>query len=319
VFRAEYDALWRPTHQYVREGEQPEQLVTRTVYGESLASPQDDNLRGQVAQIYDSAGAVRSVAFDFKGALLRSERRLASDYTNTPDWIATAAIDDPAALDAAAAVQLDPEVFVTEATWDALGRPITQTAADGTVTEVAYNEAGLLESVQARIRGADEATVVVADIDYDVRGRRASISYGNGTTTAYSYDALTLRLSRLHTTRASDGAALQDLRYVYDPVGNIVEIDDLAQQTVFFANAEVLPLQRFTYDATYQLATATGREHASQGQPASSELTPGPLPDPNDPAALRAWVENYAYDPVGNIAEIQHIAAGGGQGNRIGS
>lgn len=144
-----------------------------------------------------------------------------------------------------------------------------------------------------------------------MRGRRSSIVYGNGTTTAYTYDEISLRLTRIHTTRTSDGAAVQDLRYVYDAVGNIVEVDDLAQQSVFFANAQVSPRQRYTYDALYQLATAEGREHTSQGHAVSSELTPGVLPDTNDPAALRAWTETYSYDAVGNLVEVQHVAAGG--------
>ncbi|MCH9687283.1 MAG: hypothetical protein K0V04_37965, partial [Deltaproteobacteria bacterium] len=99
-------------------------------------------------------------------------------------------------------------------------------------------------------------------------------------------------------------------RLVQCPDEVAVEIDDLAQQTVFFANAQVSPRQRFEYDARYQLAVAQGREHVSQGQPVSSELTPGPLPDPNDPAALRSWVETYLYDAVGNIAQVQHAATG---------
>ncbi|MEM9461010.1 MAG: SpvB/TcaC N-terminal domain-containing protein [Myxococcota bacterium] len=311
VFRMQFDALWRPTHEFVQPEVGPERLVTRTVYGESLPSPQDDNLRGRPYRVYDSAGVVTTVEVDFKGATLRSERRLAVDYTTTPDWSALAALTDPVAIDTAAAPDLEAEVFVTESTWDAIGRPLTQTSPDGTVTLLGYDAGGLLRSVQAEVRGAQPATDFVVDIDYDVRGRREAIVYGNGTTTTYTYDDLTLRLRRLHTTRSSDGAAVQDLRYVYDPVGNIVEIDDLAQQTVFFANALVSPRQRFEYDATYQLAVAEGREHTSQGQPTSSELTPGPLPDPNDPAALRSWVETYLHDPVGNLTQVQHVAAGG--------
>lgn len=33
--------------------------------------------------------------------------------------------------------------------------------------------------------------------------------------------------------------------------------------------------------------SATGREHVSQGQPISSQLTPGSQPETSDPAALR--------------------------------
>jgi len=311
TFRMLYDILWRPTHAFVQTNAAPEQLTTRTIYGESLPTPEDENLRGQVYRQYDSAGTTTNVGFDFKGGLIRGERRLATEYTSTPDWIALAELTDPAAIDTAAAADLDAEIFATEATWDALGRPTTQTSADSTITHLGYNDAGLLETVDAEVRGQQPATSFVTAIDYDVRGRRSTITYGNGTTTAYTYDDVTLRLRRLHTTRTSDSASVQDLRYIHDPIGNIVEIDDLAQQTVFFANAEVSPRQRFEYDATYQLTIAEGREHTSQGQALSSELTPGVLPDTNDPAALRTWVETYLHDEVGNLTQVQHTAAGG--------
>lgn len=38
----------------------------------------------------------------------------------------------------------------------------------------------------------------------------------------------------IKTTRNSDSAVLQDLKYWYDPVGNITTQQDAAQQTVYF-------------------------------------------------------------------------------------
>ena len=59
-------------------------------------------------------------------------------------------------------------------------------------------------------------------IDYDAKGQRTALLYGNGTSTAYIYDPLTFRLIRLLTTRGSE--ILQDLNYTYDPVGNITNL-----------------------------------------------------------------------------------------------
>ena len=118
--------------------------------------------------------------------------------------------------------------------------------------------AGLLERVEARIRGAVAWTTFVDDIDYDAKGQRERIEYGNGTFTEYTYDPLTYRLTRLKTTRSSDSTVLQNLRYVHDPVGNIVEIGDSAQQTVFFNNDVVSPSAQYVYDAVYRLIEATG-------------------------------------------------------------
>ena len=122
----------------------------------------------------------------------------------------------------------------------------------------------LLESVEVDIRGASPSTTIVSDIDYDVHGRRLSVAHGNGTTTAYTYDPVTFRLTRIRTTRDSGGDVVQDLQYFFDPVGNVVEIRDSATQTEYFANAVVEPHSLYEYDALYRLTWAEGREHAVQ-------------------------------------------------------
>lgn len=101
---------------------------------------------------------------------------------------------------------------------------------------------------------------------------------------------------------------MQDLRYTYDPVGNIVEIRDDAQQTVYYDNTVVSPDQRFEYDPLYRLTSATGREHTSLGQMNDSEMTPSAQPHPDDPAAMRLYTETYEYDEVGNILKMVHSA-----------
>ena len=104
-----------------------------------------------------------------------------------------------------------------------------------------YNEANLLESLAVNLRGADEPTPFVTNINYNAKGQREIIEYGNGARTHYAYDPLTFRLIHLETTRKSDRARLQDLNYTFDPVGNITSIRDDAQQTVYFRNHVVSP------------------------------------------------------------------------------
>jgi RHS repeat-associated protein len=307
-FRFQRDELRRPTHHWMQPAVGDEVLLTRIVYGEIATSPADDNLRGRVLRTYDSAGLVANVSFDFAGNLLEQTRQLAIDYETTPDWVDLASETTLAGLDTAGASLLEAEVFTTSGTFDAFGRPVTRTTPDASVTAYTYNDAGLLESVEAAVRGAMPATTFVSNIDYDVHGRRALIEYGNGTATSYEYDPVTFRLRRVLTERSSPAAVLQDLQYTYDPVGNIVEIRDDAQQTVYFDNSVVDPHQQFVYDALYRLIEATGREHISQGQPTHSELTPGPQPETSDPAALRLYVESYTYDLVGNVLEVEHEA-----------
>ncbi|WP_244923930.1 RHS repeat-associated core domain-containing protein [Enhygromyxa salina] len=157
---------------------------------------------------------------------------------------------------------------------------------------------------------------MVAEITYDVRGRRESITHAaNSTTTSYSYDPLNFRLRAIETTRASDSKKLQGLHYHHDPVGNVTDIRDDAQQTVYFQNAIVEAANSYTYDALYRLVEATGREHATQGtaQRSSTQLLPdsSAVPMANDPNALRRYTQSYTYDAVGNLETVVHAPASG--------
>ena len=309
--RATYDAARRATHAYVQLGTAAEQLVGRTVYGEAHPSAATLNLRGKAYQVYDGAGVVTSGSYDFKGNLCTGTRRLATDYHSVPDWSDLAGLTDMAAIATAAEALLETEVFSSATAYDALNRPTSMTAPDSSEIRPTYNEAGLLEKVEARVRGAATWTTLVDDIDYDAKGQREKIVYGNGTTTTYTYDPETFRLVRLKTMRDSDAAVLQNLAYAYDPVGNITEIKDSAQQTVFFDNDVVSPSTRYVYDALYRIIEASGREHVGGIADVQRDQNDVPLmnlPHANDVSALRSYVEQYVYDAVGNFVSMRHIA-----------
>ena len=234
-------------------------------------------------------------------------RRLAIDYHATPDWSATAALTDVAAIEAAAAPLLEAETFTTQLAYDALNRVTSKTTPDASVTLPTYNEAGLLERVTVRLRGATDATVFVANLDYNARGQRTLLAHGNGTTTTYAYDPETFRLTELRTARDAGGAVLQDLAYTYDASGNIVQIAD----AVSYGNAAVSAAGLYEYDALYQLTAAEGREHPGQ-QPTSADPEVLRLDHPNDLQALRRYRQQYTYDPAGNILAMAHAPLGGG-------
>ena len=56
--RTAYDVLRRPTAIYLHEGNAPELLVGKTVYGENQPNPEASNLRGKPYQAFDGAGVV---------------------------------------------------------------------------------------------------------------------------------------------------------------------------------------------------------------------------------------------------------------------
>ena len=83
---------------------------------------------------------------------LHLPRQLVAAHDGTPDWTPLATQTTLPGLDEVAATLLDPEVFAAEGSFDALSRPVTRTTPDASVTRYTYNEAGLLESVSARLR-----------------------------------------------------------------------------------------------------------------------------------------------------------------------
>jgi len=309
--RTAYDPLRRPTGIFLIDGAGPELLMVRTDYGDSLPDPETTNLRGKVVQLFDQAGVVRNGAYDFKGNLLRSGRQLAQEYKQALDW--------------STAQPLEPEVYTTRISYDALNRPTAIETPDESIVHPGYNEANLLERVEVNLRGAAGLTPFVTNIDYDAKGQRTRIDYGTvdgaGISTTYLYDPETFRLAGLTTRRNAasfDGSdrpgELQDLHYTYDPAGNITSIRDDAQQTVYFFNRRVEPNADYTYDALYRLIEARGREHL--GQTAGSPDPPtapdafngfhAGLAHPGDGNAMGIYFESYVYDAVNNILSMQH-------------
>lgn len=301
VFSYEYDALQRQTHFYVQTENELKILAEQIVYGESIIDPDPDqdpaalNLRGQVYQQYDGAGVVTNKHFDFKDNLLESNRKLAIDYKKIPDWSQSPPLED--------------ETFTMLTSYDALNRPVEITSPDKSIYRPTYNEANLLNAVKVNLRGAATQAAFVTNIDYDAKGQREEIEYANGAVTKYKYDPLTFRLVWLNTVSTSNNHILQDITYTYDPVGNIMEIHDDAQQTKFFKNSKIEPHNRYEYDALYRLIKADGREHAGQeasNQRDQKDFNYMNIPNTNDGQAMRNYSEEFNYDEVGNIMSMVH-------------
>ena len=117
---------------------------------------------------------------------------------------------------------------------------------------------------------------------------------------------------------AAQPSPLQRLLYTYDPVGNIVEIEDQAQDKVFNEGV-VEPRRKYEYDPLYRLVAATGREHQSQTLSGDQNSAPDALaqsiPASTDMQALRLYTQRYGYDPVGNIKRMPADSASFGSVN----
>jgi RHS repeat-associated protein len=298
------DPLGRLTSKRVLGGDGPtalDHMFERRIYGEGLPGDTTVNLRTHVAVAYDTAGRSENIGFDFKGNLVSSARTFSRSHSDVPNW-------DTADPDAALAAT----TYTSAATFDALGRVIERATPDGSVFRPTYNAANLLETMTVTQHGTD--VTYVNGVDYDELGRRRQIIFGNGVSVTYAYDAETFRLLRL-TTRDGLGVALEDLRYTYDPEGNITHLEDACVPTVWFANQMVTGLSRYTYDPLYRLLDATGREHVAQNTPVAADNwhdTPFlQTVGANDALAWRTYEQRYTFDGSSNLVSVEHQADAG--------
>ena len=335
VFSFDYDELHRPISKSVKResSENPIGLISdesetsidliyeRVFYGETLLNDptlmgkkeiKDNNLRGKIFVLYDTAGKITSNQYDFKGNLLESERVFAKNYKNTPNWSVSETDELKNAFE-----KLNEQLeekdfsFTTKMEFDALNRQVKQIAPDRSEIFYTFNPAGLLETV-----GMSKDNLYVKNIDYNAKGQRAKVAYGNGVVTEYKYDADTFRLISLKTIKSAT-ETLQNLNYTYDPIGNIIQIEDKAIPTIFYNNQQVEGKSQYTYDALYRLIEASGREQSTNPPIFGSDdnwndnqyLLSYPT-DSKNSLALQNYTQQYNYDSVGNIQEMNHIANG---------
>jgi len=298
-----YDVLHRPTDTIVT-GEGLDITAQKIIYGTDAAK----NQNGVAIISYDQSGKSENIQIDFKGRVLQSSKQLCSDYKREPDWSDIAQVG------------MEDEIYTTHFTYDALGRAVKTILPDGSVHTPTYHHIGWLKGMEVRLRGevfgeesSAQPTQFVNDITYDAKGQRTKIFYGNGVSTTYTYDEKNYRLTRLLTQRQETKGAqtvLQDIEYVYDPLGNIVRITDQSHNKVFNAGQQVDPTVDFVYDALYQLIEATGREHRGLAKNTHQEfadvLKSTQMVDTNDADALGNYTRRYTYDDSGNFISLQH-------------
>ncbi|MEK5203283.1 SpvB/TcaC N-terminal domain-containing protein [Bacillus sp. FSL R10-2789] len=304
-FQYFYDILHRPTYSKIigGDGDKPlNHIFDRIFYGEEEANPELKNLRGQVIKHYDTGGLVETPEYDFKGQQKNTTRKLFKNYKGVTNWTDANLITD---------LESDSFTFVTER--DALGRVTKQIAPDGSIIMPTYNDAGLLNSESVTHTGMTNPSVYIKDIDYNEKGQRNEIIYGNNVITRFYYDKETSRLGRLETKRKNSDP-LQDWHYTYDPMGNITHIEDKNIPVVFFDNQRITAVSTYTYDALYRLVVATGRENNTvmsfDSKDNWNDVAFRNQLNPGDPMAMRNYTQSYIYDAVGNILQMQHQSSG---------
>lgn len=169
-------------------------------------------------------------------------------------------------------VTIDSTDYVSEYDYDRQGNQTLITNPDDSEVKYAYNNAGLLETVERKETTDGSYVDVVDDFDYSPLGQITFVDYENGVSTTNTYDST--ELYRLSTKVTTDGVDdLQSLTYTYDAVGNITDIVD-------DSDTDSSKTVEYTYDDLNRLTAATATDVAS-GQ--------------------STYSETYAYDAIGNI------------------
>ncbi|MBM0208750.1 Insecticidal toxin protein [Pseudomonas syringae pv. maculicola] len=285
--RTGYDALLRSTEVF-----EDVHCVERLLYGGPDSTAY--NQCGQLIRHDDPAGTLLDEAFGLSGSVIRQTRRFLHS-ANEPDW--------PESLTGRDALLEPGDGETTCWQYSPLNESTQQTDGQGNVRFLGYTVAGQLKDSRLQLNGQAEQ-VLVSAIQYDAQGRVVSETAGNSVISTAWYDTEDGRLKELNATR-SNGQVLQDLRYGYDPVGNVIRVEDRAQPTVFKGNQRIDSVSTYHYDTLYQLIEATGRESAVVNY---GTVFPG-FQSPADPTRLANYTQTYRYDAGGNLQQLTHTGA----------
>lgn len=295
---SQYDSQMRPINVCERMIGEPARIMERLDFADSSLKFTAHNQCGRLTRHDDPAGAQVFTDYGLAGAVLVEGRRFLKEL-ETPDWP-----EPPHERD----MWLEDQTFITRHDFNPVGELRRQTDAMSNVRTFAYDVAGRLRGTWLLLAGHDnQQQRLMSDIRYNAHDQIDSETAGNGVVTHADYSADDGRLIRL-IAQVGDQKPLQDLRYRYDPVGNIVELEDQSQAVSFFNNQRIDPINRYRYDSLYQLIEASGWEVS---QPSHGPALPDLLPTPLDPTQRRNYTQRFEYDPAGNLITRHHSGAPG--------
>jgi RHS repeat-associated protein len=297
-WRRTFDGLSRPCTLIVtREG--TSSLRERITYGEHQPDAARHNLLGQPYLMEDEAGIICTPDYAIDGHASTTIRQFAADPRSEPDW--------------SVEVPLSAETYTTLDLHDVFGSPVAQTTPDGSRTRWRYYRSGRLAAVALDPPGGAVEVTVADTIAYDPAGARKTVRFGNGAVQSSTYEATTQRLVAMRTT-GPDSKTLQDVRYTFDPVGNLTLARDATARCAF-CSPEPAARGDYDHDPLYRLVRATGLQLPGlEGttyatgfkQTVFAQLCPvQELPTPQ----LEPFTEIYGYDLAGNLIRLEHAAA----------
>jgi insecticidal toxin complex protein TccC len=281
-------------------------VVQRFFWGDNSPDSRGRNLAGQCVRHYHQAGLTSLQAASITGLALDSSRRLLKDDQG-PGWDAD--------CESEWAERLDVGQYSTQASFDAVGAPVTMTDAKGNRQRMSYDVSGRTLQTWMKAAGQAREQVIIKAASYTAAGMMSVEEHGNGVVVRNRYDEATQALNSAHIGYLDGRRDLRDLRYEYDPVGNLLAITNMAHATQFWRNQKVEPQQTYTYDSLYRLTQATGREMANARR--SSRTLPAAGPTVTDDVTYTNYARTYLYDTANNLLQIRHLAAASGNNHTL--
>ena len=285
-----YDDSMRP----VCVTENHTHIIERFSYAQPNAESARHNRCGRLLRHDDPAGTRHMTEYGLAGGTLEESQQFLRSL-DLPHW------PEPEAQRDLLLEVADP--FISRWHFNAAGDLLSQTDAKGHQQHFSHTVAGQLRETGLQIAGSSAVKTLVSNIRYNAFSQVESETAGNGIVTNLIHESSTGRLARLQA-QVPGKRLLQDMHYRYDPVGNLVEIEDTTLATRHFANQRIEPIRRFTHDSLYQLIAASGWETAKPS------LGPDlPIWQTPDTSQVVNYSETYRYDAAGNLLERIHLGA----------
>lgn len=295
-WQTSFDNQMRPVAITQTSPQQPPRVVQRLSYGDNSSANAALNRCAELIRHDDEAGTVLIDEYTFGSQPVSQTRHFLQGETPV-DW--------PLQQSQRDLLNEAGPGYRTQWLYDATGAIIKQTDAGQHQHCFAFDVAGQFKSVSLKLDGSLDEIILANAFVYDAAGQLQSQTSGNGVISHAAFDTANGRLTSLSATVS--GAAMQDLHYQYDAVGNVTQIADKAQAVRFGNNQEVAAISRFTYDSLYQLTSASGREAASNSSPLKLATLPAPAIGASQ---LFNYTQHYEYDAGGNLVKLRHLGEG---------
>ncbi len=284
----DYDAMLRPTALHEQANGQPRACRERLGYADAAPEHAAQNACGRLLRHDDTAGTRELRGYALNGEV-RSEVRRFSRDAQLPDWPVPIAERE---------LLLESDTAAVLYCHGPLGEVLEQTDASDNRQSLGLTLCGELREVRVQLKGGSQHVLLVA-ARYNAFGQMEEEILGNGVRLQRLYREEDGRLSQL-AARRRNGDLLQELRYEYDPAGNVLSIEDRAMPVRHFANQQVEPRCEYGYDSLYQLIEAKGWEAGAASKGPGSLL---------DPGAVSNYRQSYEYDAGGNLLHLVHAGA----------